>query len=136
MTFATPKLSGWQRIGIVVSVIWFVGFAGYVVAHRQDEALYDKLLLTCAEGLQRDVALSEYAETAEAFERRRQEYGNKYSKCLNDAHASSFRFGLSNDPLQAIPLILAVDLGMIVIGWLIAWYVVMVFSGIRAGFTA
>ena len=124
------KLSGWQRIGIVVSVIWFVGFAWYVVAHRQD-----KLLLTCAEGLQRDVALSESAKTAEERERRRQEYGNKYSKCMNDAHVSSFRFGLNNDPLQAIPLILAVDLGMIVIGWLITWYVVMVFRGIRRGFT-
>ena len=135
MTFAMPKLSGWQRIGIVVSVIWFVGFAGYVVANRQDDALYDKLLLTCAEGLQRDVALSETAKTAEEREQRRQEYGNKYSKCMNDAHVSSFRFGLSNDPLQAIPLVLAVDLGMIVIGWLIAWCVVMVFRGIRRGFT-
>src|SRR5271168_1648114 len=24
------KLNGWQRIGIVLSVIWFFGFAGYV----------------------------------------------------------------------------------------------------------
>ena len=54
------KLSGWQRIGIVVSVIWFVGFAGYVVAHRQDDALYDKLRVPGAEGLQRDVALLDF----------------------------------------------------------------------------
>jgi hypothetical protein len=33
------RLSGWQRIGVILSVIWFIGFAGYIWhADRKEKA--------------------------------------------------------------------------------------------------
>ena len=49
------RLNGWQRIGIVLSVIWFLGFGGYVWIwdNRTKSEFYGWQLKMC------DVVLSE-----------------------------------------------------------------------------
>ncbi len=128
------KLNGWQRIGIVLSLIWFVIFGGYVwqesAKHSGD--FYKSSLLTCGEILDTKQESLRYIEKQE--DRNEKEAANvaEYEKCRGDAEKLFYREVDAN--YASIPIYLAIDFGIVVFGWLVAWLVVAISKWIRRGF--
>ncbi len=98
----TNHVMGWRRIGIVMSVIWFIAFGGYQwtssVQHNGD--VYRSQLGKCKEILDAD--------------------WTKYEKCRAAAENESDQL------YKGIPILLFLDLLTIAIGWALAWNVVLV----------
>jgi hypothetical protein len=101
------------RIAIVLSVIWFVGFAGYgwfSGIHRMDD-LYGLDLQTCLEN----------------FDKTQNE--TNYEYCIDAA--TELYHNRSNDYKERIPKFLAVDFGVIALGWSIALFGVVIVRLLR-----
>ena len=106
------RLNGWQRIGIVVSVIWFVGFAGiwFFGAAHNAETRHRYSMTRCNE---------DFEET------------NLREKCLQEAAGSSeLAIELNREKLWQI---FTIDFGLIVFGWLVAWIGVGIGRWIKRG---
>ena len=96
------------RIGIVLSVIWFVGFAGYgwfSGIHRMDD-LYRLDLQACLEN----------------FDKTQNE--TNYEYCIDAA--TELYHNRSIDYKERIPKFLAVDFGVIALGWSIVLFGVVI----------
>jgi hypothetical protein len=110
------KLSGWQRIGIVVSVVWFIGFAGYTAYiwynEPQEDVLHGRFAIARSECEQsvKD-PLNPGAEFDPSILVRKQ--------CFDEAR-SSFAKNM-----------IAIDVGAIVLGWLVAWLGIVITRWIR-----
>jgi hypothetical protein len=112
------KLNGWQRIAIVVSLIWFLGFFQYQWNSRVQGVrdLYELESIACYE------KSSGYAEKQEEEDLKRE-------KCRDKASADhDHNFG---EARAEIPWLLAADLVTVVFGWLVAWIVVSITRWIR-----
>jgi hypothetical protein len=121
------RVRGWRRIGIVVSVVWFIGFGGYVWSDstRRNGDFYSSQLGMCKLILDTD---------NESRLRTPDENWAKYEKCRADAEKLFF---FEADQLyKGIPIILGVDLATIAIGWALVWFVVFVVRWIRRGFAS
>jgi hypothetical protein len=129
-----PKLSGWQRIGIVVSVIWFVGFAGYVWidSNRHSDDFHISQLKLCGDIWDTEMERAFQSKNDADKDRKLAAAHEKHKQCKDDATALFFRSAEGNR--EAIPLLLAIDLGTVVAGWLIVWFLVSVAKWIRRGF--
>jgi hypothetical protein len=130
----TNRARGWRRIGIVVSVVWFIAFAAYVWSdsNLRNGDFYSSQLRMCYTIL--DVANEslQYARTPEERDKRSSENRAKYEKCNADAKA--LFFSEADQLYKGIPIILGVDLATIAIGWALVWFVVFVVRWIRRGF--
>jgi len=107
------RVNAMAQIGIVLSVIWFVGFAGYgwfSGIHRTDE-LYGLELQTCSE----------------SFDKTQNE--TNYGYCV-DAATELYHDRL-NYHKERIPKILAVDFGIIALGWLSVLFGVVIVRLLR-----
>jgi hypothetical protein len=114
------KLNGWQRIGIVMSAIWFLGFFLYQWNSRVTGVrdLYELESIACYE------KSSGYVEKQEDADLKRE-------KCRDKASADHDRnFG---EAKAEIPLLLVADFVTVVLGWLVAWIVVSITRWIRRG---
>jgi hypothetical protein len=110
------KLNGWQWIGIVVSVVWFMGLAGYTGYIWYNEP-------------QEDVIHGRFAEARSLCEQSVKDPLNPGAeldpsisirkRCLNEAR-SSFAKNM-----------IAIDVGAIVFGWLGAWVGIVITRWIR-----
>jgi hypothetical protein len=110
------KLNGWQAIGILVSVIWFIGVAGYtgyiLYNEKQDDVLHGKLaeVRSLCEQNVKD-PLNPGAEFDPSILVRK--------RCFNEAR-SSFAKNM-----------IAIDVGAVVLGWLVAWLGIVITRWIR-----
>jgi hypothetical protein len=114
------KLNGWQRIGVVLSVIWFIGFAAYTAYIWNDEEhkywsadqadIFSEATNECLRRSEVDYWLDSAKWHA------------TYDKCLYEAHA------------RYIAKMFALNFGVIVFGWLAAWLGIVVTRWIRRGF--
>jgi hypothetical protein len=113
------KLNGWQGIGILVSVIWFIGVAGYtgyiLYNEQQDDVLHGKLaeVRSLCEQTVKD-PLNPEAEFDPSISIRK--------RCFNEAR-SKFAKNM-----------LAINFGTVVFGWLIAWFGFVITGWIGRGF--
>jgi hypothetical protein len=103
---------GWYRIGIVLSVIWFVAFGAYIwsdsVRHNAD--FYKASLGVCFDI--QDAAKSKI--------------------CRDEAQKLFYR---EADELYAgIPIIATIDLATVILGWLVVWICISVIRWVRRGF--
>jgi hypothetical protein len=108
----TMRLNGWQRIGLVASVIWAVGAPIYMDQAAQREAS-DRF--------------------SESYERCRDIPTNDPERCFKQASDWSHtvpRYTLRGDPQN----VAIVSLVPIVFGWLLAYALVYLVRWIRAGF--
>ena len=110
------KFSAWQRIGIVVSLILFVVFAGcsgYIWYNEpQEDVLHGRFAearILCEQSVKDP--LNPDAEFDPSISVRK--------RCLNAARS---RFAKN---------MLAIDVGAIVLGWLVAWLVIGITRWIR-----
>jgi hypothetical protein len=115
--------NGWKLIGIVVSVIWFVGFFLNQWHSRVTGVLdlYTIELIACYQPRDATASAEKHEEADQA-----------QAKCKDKARADHAR---NFDAAKTeIPLLLVADFVTVVFGWLIAWMVVAVTRWIRRGF--
>src|SRR4051794_19615190 len=95
------------RIGIVLSVIWFVGFGGYIwfSSIRRLDDLFSLDMRTCSENFDRT------------------ENQAKYEYCIDEA--TELYHSRFNVYTERIPRLLAVDFGIIAFGWVLAMFVIV-----------
>jgi hypothetical protein len=110
------KLNGYQGIGILVSVIWFIGCAGYtgyiLYNEKQDDVLHGRLaeIRSLCEQNVKD-PLNPDAEFDPSILVRK--------RCFNEAR-SNFAKNM-----------LAISFGTVFFGWLLAWFGIVISRWIR-----
>jgi len=134
------RLSGWQRIGVILSVIWFIGFAGYIWhADRKEKAdFYVWQLHMCSEIWDTENESLNYIQDPNERDKREASNRAKYDQCNEEArkfyavqigeNAGRPHWGL------AMGLLIGVDLLTIGIAWLLAWLTISVVRWVRRGF--
>jgi hypothetical protein len=111
------KLNGWHRIGIVVSVIWFIGFAW--------SSLYQETRVK-----------EKYGECLHISEMAEGRVDEKVEKCLAEWQRldKSILADLGKIGVMDKRILLAIDFGTVILGWLIVWCGIVVIRWIRRGF--
>jgi len=115
------RLNGWQRIGIVLSVIWFIGFAGYIWNSSVQNNLnfYSYQLESCYTLLNLENDSLQYKKE-EDREKQRTVNWTKYENCQNKAKVNVDH---QNETLyHGIPLLFTIDFGTVLFGWLVVWF--------------
>ena len=134
------SLNGWQRIGVVLSIIWFVGFAWYVWSsdrqHKTD--FYVGRLSVCSDINDMANESLSYIQDQQKRDEREAANGAKYEQCKKDAEEfyeeevggnagwGQWAFGMG--------ILIAVDLLIIAIAWLLAWLTIRVVRWVGRGF--
>jgi hypothetical protein len=130
------KARGWRRIGIILSVIWFLGF-GVLLWHQFVEdavAPYTLALKTCSAI---EESSNEFwrqnARDADELGEKLSDNLRKWEKCLSDA---KLQWESTERPSNGMQLaaVLGVDLITIALGWLIVWGCVAVVRWVHRGF--
>lgn len=130
------KCSGWRRIGIVLSVIWFVGFGGFlwIASVNHNAGLYGLRLRMCDaildadnEALQHITKQGDRALKAFDNSMTREKCGSDAEKVFLDRDEQLYR---------GIPILLGVDFATVIVGWLIVWVVISIFRWISRGFAS
>jgi hypothetical protein len=125
------KLNKWQRLGVVLSVLAFVGLGIYawVFEARQRDRFYSTQLSMCYNTLRtKNDALQALGTQEDRIKREAANQG-EYAQCMNEADAAlSESFNAS---LERMPIFLAKVLGIIVVAWLIEWFTVEIARWIR-----
>jgi hypothetical protein len=129
-------LNGWHRIGIVSSVIWFIGFAGYIWIYSTRDAsdFYGSQLGMCYTILNVDNEALQYIGKQEDRNKGQTANWTKYEKCRSDATA--FFNHTADNNYKGIPILLAVDFGTVLFGWLFVWFGIGITRWIKGGFRA
>ena len=113
------RLNRWQRIGIIVSVIWILGVAGYtgyiLYNEKQEDALHGRFaeLRSECEQYVKD-PLNPEAEFDPSI--------SVSKRCFNEARS---RYAKN---------MLAIDFGVVVFGWLAVWLAVVITRLVRRRF--
>jgi hypothetical protein len=136
MLMTVNRARGWRRIGVVLSVIWFIGFGDYIWVSEVGRIgeFYRWQLETCGKILSNANDGLQYIAKQEEREKRQSENRAKYKECQDSA--SSFHGSSNADLRKGIPLLLAVDLGTVAFGWLVVWLVTLVVRWVQRGFAS
>jgi hypothetical protein len=128
------KLNGWQRIGIVVSIIWFIGFGAFIWTDtlRQYRDFHANSAEMCRLILNANNESLPYIENQ--GERNKKESANwaEYEMCEKGARA--FLAREYEEATSGIPLLLVIDLGTVLFGWLVVWMFVGITRWVTRGF--
>jgi hypothetical protein len=127
-------MKGWRRIGAVLSVLWFVGFGGWIwhTSVNNNVEFYEWQLRNCntLSGMRREPIQWDDPQRDQKYARIEEQ-----DKACTDK-ASAF-FGQQMDTLKShshIWVLVAVDAGLLALFWLLAWIVVCVGRWVAAGF--
>jgi hypothetical protein len=118
----------------VISVIWFIGFGGFIWS-SEVRRIVDFLgwqLRTCVTILNMDNESLQYTKTREEREKKQAEIWAKYERCRKEA--SDFHGREADNLFKGIPILLAIDLCSIGLGWLVVWVVVLIVRWVHRGF--
>jgi hypothetical protein len=126
---------GWRRIGIVLSVIWFIVFGGYLwtSANTHISDFYKWRLNVCYDIWTTANESLPYAKPGEA-DVKYKDTSTKLEQCTKEA--SDFFMQQAKGNEDGIPLLIGVDLATVVVGWLIVWFVVVIVRWIGRGFAS
>jgi hypothetical protein len=115
------RLNGWQRIGIVLSAVWFFGFAVLSENNvRQIWFSYNIDMSIC------DARLQYWKDKGEGKEGPWTEYQlADYKQCRYDGY-KFYR--------DVMGRMFAIDLGTLIAAWLVAWLGIVSVRWIRRGF--
>jgi hypothetical protein len=118
------RLNCWQQIGVVLSVLAFVGIGIYawVFEARHRDSFYITQLTMCYNTLRTQNDALQGLATQEDRAEREAANQSEYGQCMNEADAT-LREAADAD-LKRMPIFLATVLGLIVIAWLIELLVV------------
>src|SRR5262249_7324454 len=126
-------LNGWQRIGIVVSTIWFIGFGAFIWTDtvRQNGEFYGSSLRMCTLILNANNEGLQYIGKQDERDKRQSANWAKYEKCQKDAEA--FLNREYEEAKSGIPLLLAIYVGTVLGGWLVVWMFVCITRWVKQG---
>src|SRR5262245_56311852 len=112
------RLNGWQRIGVVLSVIWFVGFGWFMWTStvRSELDFYGNQLRWCKILLDTDNDALQHIPSPQEREKRQAANWAKYENCQKEAR-SQFDQTMSTAKASFVITLLAVDAASIVAGW-------------------
>jgi hypothetical protein len=136
------RLNGWQRIGILLSMIWFVSFAGFIWTSNNRHAadFYGGQLRLCQAILDSYNFSLQYIQDPDKRNKASEENWTKYEKCQRDAeefyHRDVGDRSSWGDWGRGLLLLFGIDLATIVFAWLLAWFGVVTVRWIRRGFQA
>ena len=118
------RLSCWQQIGVIFSVLAFVGIGIYawVFEARHRDSFYITQLIMCYNTLRTQNGALQGLGTQQDRAEREAANQAEYGQCMNEADAT-LRATTDAD-LKRMPIFLATVLGLIVIAWLIEWFIV------------
>jgi hypothetical protein len=126
-------MSGWRRLGVVLSVLWFVGFGGWLwtssVRGYQDFYGFELRNCSAMSSMKRDALRADD-----------QQYDQKSAKIIGEEKACTDNadafFSREIDKLysQEVWVLLAIDVALLALFWLLAWIVVAVGHWVLAGF--
>jgi len=129
---------GWRRVGIVLSVIWFVGFAAFiwVLDMRDKSDFLGHQLHFCGLILDTDTESLQYFK--DDGERQKKDSANwtKYHDCQAKAQAFFIADAERGHGATGIALLFGVDLATVLISWLVTWLVVLVVRWVGRGFAS
>ena len=125
------RLNRWQWVGIVLSVLAFVGIGIYawVFEERHRDRFYSTQLSMCYNTLRTQNDALQGVGTQEDRAQRETANQAEYEQCMNEADATlreSF-----NASFERMPIFLAKVLGIIVVAWLIELFIVEIARWIR-----
>jgi hypothetical protein len=128
---------GWRRIGIVLSVIWFVAFGGYLCASALERTnqSFGGLLELCTLVLNADNTSLQFIANQEERAQKQTEYWAKYDECWTRA-SRIFRESRDEVWKETVPILLAFDAGTVGFGWLVVWLVILVGRWVQRGFAS
>jgi hypothetical protein len=128
------KLSGIQRIGIVLSVIAFIGFTAFVWIWGKTEAEQFMLARTrvCFSTFTSKRDAAPRNESAADAEKRAAANQSELDRCDKQAFDAEVRH--YEETSKGFPILLAAELAVIVFGWLVTWFLIGIGRWIRRGF--
>jgi hypothetical protein len=125
------RLNRWQRVGIVLSVLAFVGIGIYAwtfeARHRDDFSITQ--LTMCYNTLRTQNDSLQGLGSQEDRAKREVEHQAEYAQCMSEADATLRE--TADADLKRMPIFLATVLGLIVIAWLIEWFIVEIARWIK-----
>ena len=125
------KLKTWQRIGIVLSVLAFVGLGVYawVFEAQHREQFYRWRLSMCDATLQIENKSLQHIGKEEDRDQREAAIQADHERCKGEAVANLHE---SYDAsVRRLPIFLAKVFGLIILAWLIEWFVVEIARWIK-----
>ena len=125
------RLNRWQQIGVVLSMLAFVGIGIYawVFEARHRDSFYITQITMCYGTLRIQNDALQGLGTQEDRAEREAANQSEYGQCMNEADATLRETNDAN--LKHMPIFLATVLGLIVIAWLIEWFVVEIVRWVR-----
>ncbi len=128
------RLNRWQRIGIVLSVMWFIGFEGYIwhIGNRNVFDFYSSSLHMCSTILDTDNEALQYIEKTEDRNKRQTDNWTKYGNCQTRADALMHTMVDGNN--SGIPILFVVAFLTVLFGWLVVSFVIGITQLIKVGF--
>jgi hypothetical protein len=125
-------LNGWQRIGIVLSIIWFFAYSIFLWSSGSADRveLYELRKSNCADTFN---ANNEALRPADGdYDKRSSENQNELRQCAREA-AAVFRRDLRTSR-QNIPVLLANVIASIVFAWVLVWSIIGIVRWVKHGF--
>jgi hypothetical protein len=123
------RLRGWRRIGVVLSVIWFLGFGFFLWS----SVLLEKSWDSCDQTFRMawHTLDEEIAPTAQEYMPKWNALFQRKNKCYADA---TWLSEISRSRSTELAWVIVANLITIGLGWLIVWGCVAVVSWMRRGF--
>jgi hypothetical protein len=118
------KVNKWQRVGIILSVIAFVGLAlhAWVFQARQRDRFYNMQLSLCEDTLRTENESVQNIGKQEDRAKREATNQTEYESCKVEA-GELLRTSFDSS-YKTMPIFLAKVLGIIVFAWLLEWIIV------------
>jgi hypothetical protein len=131
-------MKGWRRIGIIVSVIWFLGFSIYLWNGADAEADRLRSLRAdhCFSDKERSSDRLQYISDPERRKKEEVAIASTYDKCIDDVVEQWSRNHPINNLSRTGAAILGINLATIGLGWLIVWGCVALGRWVHRGFSA
>jgi hypothetical protein len=125
-------INGWQRIGIVLSIIWFFAFSIILWSSGSADRLelYEIRKSNCADTFNANNAIPRPSDGD--YDKRSSENRNELRQCEQEA-AAAFRREL-RAARQNIPVLLANVIVTIVLAWGVVWSVTGIVRWVKRGF--
>jgi hypothetical protein len=125
---------GWRRIGIVISLVWFLGFGVWLwTATAEEQARpYKEGLKHCGRML--DIANDglQYLPVGPARDKQQSDNFADYLKCRED---ESVRWTSNRSEMKTqIAVVLGADIASIALAWLVVWLITVLVRWVARGF--
>jgi hypothetical protein len=120
------KMRGWRRLGVVLSVLWFIGFGWWLRQADYDNAMKFAGYDMCSYAYERKRA-REFSDLEQAL-REDAQVNREFHDCLHRAGEDFVRL------ITPWWVIIVMDVLSIALMWLLAWIIVRVGRWVAVGF--